>query len=119
MVIVKGEALPSIAGRIDDFAWPPRRPPPRRQSRRRRPHPLAALAASRSRRRAAATCRDDKPRSDAGIEGELIQAALPASTSARTIAAPSTIAFILPKATSRGRYFMPQSGATTIFSAGT
>ena len=40
-------------------------------------------------------------------------------SSLRTIAAPSTIAFILPNATSRGRYFSPQSGATTIFSAGT
>ena len=40
-------------------------------------------------------------------------------SSRRTIAAPSTIAFIFPNATSRGRYFSPQSGATTIFSAGT
>ena len=34
------------------------------------------------------------------------------------MAAPSAIAFILPKATARGRYFMPQSGATTSRSAG-
>src|SRR5438132_3741668 len=34
------------------------------------------------------------------------------TTSMRRIFAPSTIAFIFPKATSRGRYFMPQSGAT-------
>ena len=40
-------------------------------------------------------------------------------SSPRTIAAPSTIACILPKATSRGRYFSPQSGATTMRSAGT
>ena len=32
---------------------------------------------------------------------------------------PATIACILPNATSRGRYFMPQSGATTRRSAGT
>src|SRR5438105_5942853 len=32
--------------------------------------------------------------------------------SALRIFAPSTIAFIFPKATSRGRYFIPQSGAT-------
>src|SRR5690606_13502539 len=41
------------------------------------------------------------------------------ASSARTIAAPSAIAFILPNATSRGRYLSPQSGATMIFSAGT
>src|SRR5436190_18000425 len=34
------------------------------------------------------------------------------TTSVRRIFAPSTMAFIFPKATSRGRYFMPQSGAT-------
>src|SRR5690606_4027000 len=39
--------------------------------------------------------------------------------SARTIAAPSAIAFILPKADSRGRYLSPQSGATTIRSGDT
>src|SRR5205823_8736030 len=39
------------------------------------------------------------------------------SISERTRRAPSTIAFILPNATSRGRYFKPQSGATTIRSA--
>src|SRR5439155_15163696 len=33
------------------------------------------------------------------------------TTSVRRIFAPSTIAFIFPKATSRGRYFIPQSGA--------
>src|SRR5690606_11348850 len=33
--------------------------------------------------------------------------------------APSTSAFILPNATSRGRYFMPQSGARITFSLGT
>src|SRR5271170_6332673 len=38
-------------------------------------------------------------------------------TSARTIFAPSTIAFILPNADSRGRYFRPQSGATMMSSA--
>ena len=38
--------------------------------------------------------------------------------SRRTIAAPSTIAFILPKATVRGKYLRPQSGATIIRSAG-
>ena len=43
----------------------------------------------------------------------------PPVSSRRTIAAPSAIAFILPKATARGRYFMPQSGATTSRSAGT
>src|SRR5580698_2590548 len=37
----------------------------------------------------------------------------------RTMAAPSAIALILPNATGRGRYFMPQSGATTTRSAGT
>src|SRR5215813_14662668 len=40
-------------------------------------------------------------------------------SSCRTSAAPSTIASIFPNATSRGRYFMPQSGATTIRSGGT
>ena len=35
------------------------------------------------------------------------------------MAAPSAMAFILPKATARGRYFMPQSGATMIRSAAT
>src|SRR5262249_12347349 len=39
-------------------------------------------------------------------------------SSCRTIFAPFAIACILPKATSRGRYFMPQSGATTIRCAG-
>jgi hypothetical protein len=34
--------------------------------------------------------------------------------SALTSRAPSTIARILPNATSRGRYFIPQSGATTM-----
>src|SRR5262249_16544744 len=38
--------------------------------------------------------------------------------SRRTISAPSTIARIFPNATSRGRYLRPQSGATTIRSAG-
>src|SRR5436309_6375569 len=33
------------------------------------------------------------------------------TTSVRRIFAPSTMAFIFPKATSRGRYFIPQSGA--------
>jgi hypothetical protein len=42
-----------------------------------------------------------------------------APNSCRTIFAPSTIACIFLKATSRGRYFNPQSGATTIRSAGT
>jgi hypothetical protein len=42
-----------------------------------------------------------------------------APSSRRTMAAPSTIAFILPKAESRGRYLSPQSGATTMRSAGT
>ena len=37
----------------------------------------------------------------------------------RTICAPSTIARIFPNAISRGRYFKPQSGATTIRSAAT
>jgi hypothetical protein len=41
------------------------------------------------------------------------------ATSARMIFAPSTIACILPKATSRGRYFRPQSGATMMSSAAT
>ena len=41
----------------------------------------------------------------------------PPASSARTILAPSTIACILPNATSRGRYFMPQSGATMMFAA--
>lgn len=36
--------------------------------------------------------------------------------SARRIFAPATIDFILSKATSRGRYFMPQSGARITFS---
>src|SRR5262249_2050389 len=45
--------------------------------------------------------------------GLLVQPA----TSARTILAPSTIAHIFPNATSRGRYFRPQSGATTMRSA--
>jgi hypothetical protein len=40
-------------------------------------------------------------------------------SSARTIFAPATIALILPKATSRGRYLSPQSGATTTRSIGT
>src|SRR5262249_41389299 len=35
----------------------------------------------------------------------------------RTSPAPSSIARIFPKATSRGRYLRPQSGATTIRSA--
>jgi hypothetical protein len=39
-------------------------------------------------------------------------------SSLRKIAAPATMAFILPMATSRGRYFMPQSGATMISAAG-
>ena len=43
----------------------------------------------------------------------------PICSSCRTIAAPSASAFILPKATARGRYSMPQSGATTSRSAGT
>ena len=34
------------------------------------------------------------------------------------MAAPSTMACILPKATSRGRYLSPQSGATTIIGGG-
>src|SRR5881396_1672221 len=38
------------------------------------------------------------------------------TTSVRRIFAPSTMAFIFPKATSRGRYFIPQSGATMTFS---
>lgn len=42
-----------------------------------------------------------------------------ASSSARTMRAPSAIAFIFPKAESRGRYFSPQSGATTMFAAST
>ena len=42
-----------------------------------------------------------------------------AFNSCRTMFAPSTIARILPKATSRGRYFSPQSGATTMRSADT
>ena len=37
----------------------------------------------------------------------------------RTIAAPCTIARILPSATSRGRYFIPQSVATMMFSGAT
>ena len=37
-----------------------------------------------------------------------VRQAARASTSALTIAAPSTIARIFPKATSRGRYFRPQ-----------
>ncbi len=39
--------------------------------------------------------------------------------SVRTIRAPATIACIFPNATSWARYFMPQSGATTMRSAGT
>jgi hypothetical protein len=42
-----------------------------------------------------------------------------ALNSCRTIFAPSTIARTLPKAMSRGRYFSPQSGATTMRSADT
>src|SRR5690606_15333380 len=49
-----------------------------------------------------------------GVRGPEVHA-----NSARTIAAPSAIAFILPNATSRGRYLSPQSGATMIRSAGT
>ena len=40
-------------------------------------------------------------------------------SSRRTMAAPAAMACILPKATSRGRYLRPQSGATTMRSAGT
>src|SRR4051812_32027159 len=40
-------------------------------------------------------------------------------SSPRTMCAPCTIARSLPSAMSRGRYFMPQSGATTRRSAGT
>jgi hypothetical protein len=40
-------------------------------------------------------------------------------TSAWTILAPSTMARILPKAISRGRYFIPQSGAMMMSLAGT
>ena len=47
-VIVKGESLPSVAGRVDDFAWPPGRreaaAPPRRR-RRHGDHAAAATAA--------------------------------------------------------------------------
>ena len=39
-----------------------------------------------------------------------------APSSARTMRAPSTIAFVLPKAASRGRYLRPQSGATMMSS---
>jgi hypothetical protein len=39
--------------------------------------------------------------------------------SARMICAPSTIARILPNAASRGRYFIPQSGATMMSCAAT
>ncbi len=42
----------------------------------------------------------------------------PQDNSRRTIAAPSASAFSLPKARSRGRYFMPQSGAGTSRSGG-
>ena len=40
-------------------------------------------------------------------------------SSRRTIAAPATSAASLPKATARGRYFMPQSGAGISFSGAT
>src|SRR6185436_7141440 len=49
------------------------------------------------------------------IDG-LLRHSLP-PTSCLTIRAPSTIAFILASATSCGRYFKPQSGATMIRSA--
>ena len=41
------------------------------------------------------------------------------ANSARSNRAPSTIARSLPSATSRGRYFMPQSGARMTFSFAT
>src|SRR5690606_15785768 len=55
-----------------------------------------------------------RARQAAGVRGPEAHA-----SSSRTMRAPSTIAFILPNATSRGRYLSPQSGATMIFSAGT
>src|SRR5690606_6407349 len=70
---------------------------------------LAALAGEHQREQVVG------PRQAAGVRG----AETAHASSARTIAAPSAIAFILPKATSRGRYLSPQSGATMIFSAGT
>ena len=39
------------------------------------------------------------------------------ASSSSTSLAPATIAAIFPYATSRGRYFIPQSGATKMFSA--
>src|SRR5262249_42739483 len=50
---------------------------------------------------------------------ELVQTASCDEYSARSSCAPSTIARILPSATARGRYFMPQSGATLTSSGGT
>ena len=40
---------------------------------------------------------------------------VPSLSSPRTMDAPSTMAFILPKATSLGRYFIPQSVHTMMF----
>ena len=58
-----------------------------------------------------------RPADSPSASGGSRQRAAPSSS--RTNAAPATIALSLAKATSRGRYFMPQSGATTIRSAGT
>ena len=62
-VIVKGESMPSLAGRVDDFAWPPGRREPRR--RRRSPTAAPVDHARRGDRRGRGA--------DAGIEVELIR----------------------------------------------
>src|SRR5271165_83080 len=61
------------------------------------------------------SCHRDRGRRSDEIRGSAPIHAAPSS--ALTSRAPSTIAFILPKAASRGRYLRPQSGATMMSSA--